>query len=393
MSWRDGLTAAEQRRTIALANAIRKVEHDASDPAPLTTRERALIEAQTTRWASAIMDIIDDGGQVPPEIEDAANAAFRGGIKQKALDALEAWINGNLRGDVRRNPRAAEHPTNQIERLFRELHHEAQRIAAAMGEHNWNNLMSMDFVDGDGTSDEEMNDMAQRYKAAVYFHDPEMHKQTRRGKELRTNLQRAVAYLHTIADKYEDWVAQGWEVDDMEWTEPHTMERRRAARWNPKGNARGVLRKWAQDPRVEEVYVEQGDRKGEERYWLHLHEGYQTDGGGQSISTDDRELAEEGLTLDGFISSEMANVREARQNPTPMSVQSLLFSREHGWTKTSAQEWAGRHGYHSQNSRMDITPRYVRIRQADPKSERPGSFRTITFSEEQGIKAVVAKRK
>ena len=73
---------------------------------------------------------------------------------------------------------------------------------------------------------------------------------------------------------------------------------------------------------------------------------------------------------------------------TPLSrstlVQTLLFSRAHGWTKTSAQAWIERHPeYRGDNSRIRITEDYVRVRQHDPEKflragfGADGQFRTI----------------
>jgi hypothetical protein len=68
-----------------------------------------------------------------------------------------------------------------------------------------------------------------------------------------------------------------------------------------------------------------------------------------------------------------------------MSVQSLLFRRDEGWTAGHAKRWAQSHGYRSGS--VDVTDQYVRLRQFDPGSSTVK--RTITLG--RGIRAVVAR--
>ena len=66
-------------------------------------------------------------------------------------------------------------------------------------------------------------------------------------------------------------------------------------------------------------------------------------------------------------------------------VQSLLFDRRK-WTPEKVKKWIKEHPqYHMR--KMDITDRFIRVRQKSPK-EFP-MFRTITFSDRKGIKAVI----
>jgi len=68
-----------------------------------------------------------------------------------------------------------------------------------------------------------------------------------------------------------------------------------------------------------------------------------------------------------------------------MSVQSLLFDRNAGWTPATAKAWAKAHGY--KHGKVDVTDQYVRLRQFDPKGFKVE--RTVTFG--RGIRAVVAR--
>ena len=75
---------------------------------------------------------------------------------------------------------------------------------------------------------------------------------------------------------------------------------------------------------------------------------------------------------------------------SPSHVQTLLFRREDGWTKTKARTWVRSHpAYHF--GKVDETANYIRVRQMDPVKFEPKSFRTITFG--KGIKAVIGRRK
>ena len=75
---------------------------------------------------------------------------------------------------------------------------------------------------------------------------------------------------------------------------------------------------------------------------------------------------------------------EARKRD-PMEVQSLLFSRDAGWTVDKAKQWAKEHGY--KYGKVDVTEQYIRIRQFSPKGLKVK--RTITLG--RGIRAVVAR--
>ena len=68
-----------------------------------------------------------------------------------------------------------------------------------------------------------------------------------------------------------------------------------------------------------------------------------------------------------------------------MQTQSLLFDRSAGWTVEKAKEWAKQHGH--KISKVDVTDRYIRLRQLDPKKFTVK--RTVPFG--KGIRAVVAR--
>lgn len=75
--------------------------------------------------------------------------------------------------------------------------------------------------------------------------------------------------------------------------------------------------------------------------------------------------------------------RKRSPKPKSSSIQSLLFKKEE-WTVPKAVQWLDKHGYGY--SKVDVTDNYYRFRQFPPR----GRMRTITFSEEDGIKAVVS---
>ena len=58
------------------------------------------------------------------------------------------------------------------------------------------------------------------------------------------------------------------------------------------------------------------------------------------------------------------------------SVQSVLLSRNRFKTRASARKYAREHGFKS--SKIDVTERYYRFRQANPRSPRFKRFRTIS---------------
>lgn len=73
-----------------------------------------------------------------------------------------------------------------------------------------------------------------------------------------------------------------------------------------------------------------------------------------------------------------------KKNPTSSSqVQSLLFRRDEGWTKTKALAWAKRKGY--RHAKTDTTDRFIRVRQASPGQFK--RLRTVHFG--HGIEAVM----
>jgi hypothetical protein len=76
-----------------------------------------------------------------------------------------------------------------------------------------------------------------------------------------------------------------------------------------------------------------------------------------------------------------------KRNPISTRVQSLLFSRDAGWTVSSANAWARAHGYRAKDA--DVTANNVRLRQADPG--RFSRLRTVTFSKAKGIKAIIGR--
>ncbi len=65
------------------------------------------------------------------------------------------------------------------------------------------------------------------------------------------------------------------------------------------------------------------------------------------------------------------------------NVQSLMFAK-HLWTVPKAVEWLDKHGFDYE--KVDITDRYIRFRQFPPR----GRMRTVAFSEEDGIKAILS---
>jgi len=71
-----------------------------------------------------------------------------------------------------------------------------------------------------------------------------------------------------------------------------------------------------------------------------------------------------------------------------LEVQSILFQRDK-WTLYDALAWIEDHPEFTRN-KVDLTEDYIRIRQHDPDLFDKKSFRTITFSERKGIKAITA---
>lgn len=77
--------------------------------------------------------------------------------------------------------------------------------------------------------------------------------------------------------------------------------------------------------------------------------------------------------------------------PAPSETQTLLFARSSGWTERQAKEWARNHG--KKHGKVHTTPQHIRVRQADPKLFVPGTMRTISFSADRGISAVVGVKR
>ncbi len=104
-------------------------------------------------------------------------------------------------------------------------------------------------------------------------------------------------------------------------------------------------------------------------------------------------VAKTGLALVGVVALFWLGMRflpetgRRRRNPISTRVQSLLFSRDAGWTVSKANAWARRHGYLSRDA--DVTANNVRLRQRDPRQF--SRLRTVTFSQREGIKAIVGR--
>lgn len=83
--------------------------------------------------------------------------------------------------------------------------------------------------------------------------------------------------------------------------------------------------------------------------------------------------------------------RSVRENPkvprwkASSQIQTLLFEREQ-FTKRKAQSWARKHGFRYDS--VDLTDRYVRLRQENPEQFKPSTFRTIELRE--SVQAVIA---
>jgi hypothetical protein len=113
----------------------------------------------------------------------------------------------------------------------------------------------------------------------------------------------------------------------------------------------------------------------------------------QPASIDWPTVAKTGLALVGVVGLFWLGMRllpepgRRRRNPISTRVQSLLFSRDAGWTVSSANRWARAHGYRAKDA--DVTANNVRLRQVDPN--RFSRLRTITFSQREGIKAIVGR--
>lgn len=89
-----------------------------------------------------------------------------------------------------------------------------------------------------------------------------------------------------------------------------------------------------------------------------------------------------------------SNPYEYRMCPVGTRVQTLIFERSL-WTARAAGKWAKEHGFAYQPSvkrgagKVHTTKKSIRIRQLSTSQFRKGSFRTIEFGSDSGIKAVV----
>jgi hypothetical protein len=68
-------------------------------------------------------------------------------------------------------------------------------------------------------------------------------------------------------------------------------------------------------------------------------------------------------------------------------VQTVLFDKER-WTVSAAKKWLKDHGYKTPS--VDTTSEYHRFRQRAPFQFQKGTFRTINFGKNTGIKSVIA---
>jgi Mor family transcriptional regulator len=68
-------------------------------------------------------------------------------------------------------------------------------------------------------------------------------------------------------------------------------------------------------------------------------------------------------------------------------VQTVLFDKER-WTVSAAKKWLKDHGY--KRPSVDTTSEYHRFRQRPPFQFQKGTFRTINFGKNTGIKSVIA---
>jgi hypothetical protein len=68
-------------------------------------------------------------------------------------------------------------------------------------------------------------------------------------------------------------------------------------------------------------------------------------------------------------------------------VQTVLFDKER-WTVSAAKKWLRDHGYKTPS--VDTTSEYHRFRQRPPFQFQKGTFRTINFGKNTGIKSVIA---
>jgi len=75
--------------------------------------------------------------------------------------------------------------------------------------------------------------------------------------------------------------------------------------------------------------------------------------------------------------------------PPGTRIQTVLFSREKGWTPRKARGWLLSHKQKA--PKTVVKPGYLHFRQEPPFRFKKGSFRTITLSKPKGIKAVIGR--
>jgi len=66
-------------------------------------------------------------------------------------------------------------------------------------------------------------------------------------------------------------------------------------------------------------------------------------------------------------------------------VQTIIFSKEAGWTEARAVEWAREHDFHA--GKVDETETSFRLRQFDPSECTPGTFRAFPIEGAKGVTA------
>ena len=109
----------------------------------------------------------------------------------------------------------------------------------------------------------------------------------------------------------------------------------------------------------------------------------------------DGRLGESGTyRADGtFVRGHVRNGKATRSNGNNgrwlhSQVQSLLFASSL-WTELEAKQWARDHGFRYGQVFLPKTGKYIHLRQGDPADF--GRIRTITFSDDRGIKATVGE--
>lgn len=119
---------------------------------------------------------------------------------------------------ARRNP----DPHAEVEALYRDFARERDRIAVALGE-GYGSVLGC--WDEEPCPDDDL-DRVRRAGAYLANYDPEIFKQTKRGRELREDLRAWVRWLAWMANQCEERVAQGWWVEGGGWEAPRGHGRR-----------------------------------------------------------------------------------------------------------------------------------------------------------------------